>query len=305
MLTKRTNGGLAWVDLENPTGDEVRQVVDEYHVHPLIAHELSVPTIRPKVDFYGDMIYLILHFPSPRQPGGEILSDQEVDFIIGKNFIVTARYGPVDALHSFSKDFEVEAILERGNFGKHAGFIFSAMVNGVYESILRRIEGMKDSLEEIEGKIFKGEEREMVGQLSKISRDLLDFKRSTSLHREILDSFEVAAVKFFGDDFKFHLRAVIGGYYKVENAIRNNMEFVGELRETNNALLTTKQNRITQALTVVAFIALPLTVITSLFQIETRARPLIGQPNDFWILVGMLVFLALVMAGFFRWKKWL
>jgi len=189
--------------------------------------------------------------------------------------------------------------------GSHAGYIFFAMVNRIYDTLLHRIEGLKDEVAVIEAEIFKGKEREMVIKISEISRELLDFKRATSLHNEILQSFEVAGQKFFGDDFRFHLRAMMGSYYKLENAIKNTMEFIAELRETNNALLTTKQNSIIQALTVMAFIFLPLSIITSTFTIDTKHRPIVGNDYDFWILVGVEALVALTLYLIFKRKKWL
>jgi magnesium transporter len=305
MIQKYHSGNLVWVDLFSPTIDEIRQIVNEYSIHPLVAHELNIPTLRPKVDLYDNFIYLILHFPSLRRniDGGR--GDQEVDFIIGKDFIITTRYEEVDALLSISKSFEVEAILDKGSKGEHAGFIFFAMLSKIYESILHQTERIKDKLSFVEDEIFKGKEREMVKKLSEVSRELLDFKRATSLHDEILESFEVASMKFFGEDFRFYLRSLVGEYSKVENAIRNMLEFMDELRETNNALLTTKQNQITQFLTVVAFISLPLSIITSWFQIGAKATPIVGTPNDFWIIAGGEIILAMILYVFFKMKKWL
>lgn len=304
MIQKYVTKSLTWIDLNCPTSEEIRQVASLYDINPLVVHELSIPTLRAKVDLYDNLIYLILHFPSSRGDKDGV-SDQEVDFVIGKDFIITARYGEVDALLALSKAFEVESILEKGGMGKHAGYIFFAMLNRIYDSLLHRIEGLKDEAATIESEIFKGKERDMVIKISEVSRELLDFKRATSLHNEILQSFEVAGQKFFGIDFRFHLRSMMGSYYKLENAINNTIEFIAELRETNNALLTTKQNSIVQALTVIASIALPLTIITSLLQIDTKARPIIGSDYDFWILVGLEATIALIMYFIFKRKKWL
>lgn len=304
MIQKYVTNGLTWVDLSSPTSEEIRKVSTEYNINPLVSHELSVPTLRAKVDLYDNFIYLILHFPSDHRDIDGV-SDQEVDFVIGKNFIITARYGEVDALLAFSKAFEVEAILEKGLMGKHAGYIFCAMLNRIYDTLLHRTEGLKDQTTNIESEIFKGKEREMVIRISEVSRELLDFKRATSLHSEVLQSFEIAGQKFFGEDFKFHLRSMMGNYFKLENSIKNTMEYISELRTTNSDLLTTKQNSIIQALTVMASIFLPLSIITSTLTIETKHRPIIGADYDFWILISAEALIAFIMYLIFKRKKWL
>src|SRR3989344_2378753 len=292
MIQKYVVKTLTWIDLNCPTSEEIHKVASEYNINPLVAHELSVPTLRAKVDLYDNLIYLILHFPSNRKDS-DGLSDQEVDFVIGKDFIVTARYG------------EVEAILEKGNLGKHAGFIFFAMVNRIYGNLLYRIEGLKEEAALIEAQIFKGKEREMVMKISEVSREILDFKRATSLHDEVFSSFEVAGVKFFGDDFKFHLRALTGNYYRLENSIKNTMEYISELRETNNSLLSSKQNEIMKTLTIMAFVTFPLSLVVSIFGLDTNYVPIIGHPYDFWIIIGILLGLTALFFVFFKYKKWL
>ncbi|MBI2474105.1 MAG: hypothetical protein HYV68_00215 [Candidatus Taylorbacteria bacterium] len=304
MLQRYQNGDLTWVDLVSPSSEEIRQVVAEFSIHPMAARELTIPTLRPKVDLYENFVYLILHFPSIER-SGDGMSDQEIDFIIGKDFIVTARYGEVDALFAFSKAFEVENILDRGAIGKHAGYIFFAMLTKIYETLLHRIEGLKNKAAGIEAEIFKGKEREMVIKISELSRYLLDFKRATSLHKEILDGFMEASSSFYGKEFEYFVQKLLDDYYRVERSIANIAEFIAELRETNDSLLVTKQNQVTQFLTVLAFIALPLSIMTSFLQIDFKSRPIVGIEGDFWILIAFEAGIALMLYLFFKWKKWL
>lgn len=300
-----------WVDLESPTQEEIRDIAMTYRLHPLVVHELSAPTLKPKVDFYADFIYLILHFPRFRRTAAQrereqrTAADQEIDFIIGKKFLITVRYGGSDAVQIFGKMFDASSLLDKRAIGAHAGFIFFHLLSKLYEELLHEIAAVRETLRDIEDRTFSGEEREMVLSLSRVSRELLDFKRSLSLHRDVLESFEVAGAKLFGEDFRFHLRTLVGDYYRVEHAVSGNVEFLSELRETNNSLVSTKQNEIMKTLTILAFIALPATTVLSLFQIESAARPIVGLPFDFWILVLLLVGIAFSLYSWFKHKRWL
>ena len=228
MLTKRAHRGLVWIDLESPTQEEIRGIAAAYQLHPLVVHELSAPTLKPKVDFYADFIYLILHFPRLRKnaertvQGSRGSGDQEIDFIIGKKFLITVRYGGSDTVQIFGKLFDASSVLDKRALGAHAGFIFFHLLGKLYENLLQDIGAVRETLGDIEYRIFEGEEREMVLSLSRVSRDLLDFKRSLSLHRDVLESFEVAGAKLFGENFRFHLRTLIGDYYRVEHAVAGN-----------------------------------------------------------------------------------
>lgn len=303
MITKHANSGLVWIDLESPSQEEIRAISKEYGLNPLVSHELSTQTIKSQVDLYRNFIYLILHFPRLRRAKEE--HDQEIDFVIGKKFLITVRYGTSEVIHHILKIFETKATLNDGDFGSHAGFISFFLLGKLYESLIHELSAVRESLSAIEEKMYSGEERLMVVSLSRVSRDVLHFKRSLSMHRDMLESFEVAGKKFFGDAFAFHLRALSSNFYRVAHAVENNAAILSELRETNNALLSTKQNEIMKTLTVLAFIALPATTVLLLFQIETVSRPIVGLRFDFWILLCIVGGVALLFYWWFRHKRWL
>jgi len=154
MITKYKHKNLTWVDIEAPTREDVIQVMEEYHIQPLVADELNSPTLRPKVDVYDNFIYLILHFPTIFHKHGN-QTEQEVDFVIGKDFLITTHYDVVDPLHDFSKVFEVNSILDKSNISEHAGFLFYYIIRELYRDLNVELDHVYNTLEGIESKIFK------------------------------------------------------------------------------------------------------------------------------------------------------
>jgi magnesium transporter len=303
MLKKYEYKDLVWLDLESPTHNEVRMVMEQYNIEPLVAEELLVPSLKPKVDLRGNCIFLVLHFPVLK--GGVEQRNQEIDFIIGRNFLVTTRYENIDPLHQFSKVFEVNSILDRSNMGDHAGFIFYYMIRIVYQYLIEQLDSIKTSLAHVEEKIFQGEERQMVIEISHLNRALLDFKEATSAHSSVLNSLQIAGRKFFGESFDYYLQSILEEYYKLHSEIQSDKEFVEELRLTNDSLLHTKQNEIMKVLTVMAFIILPLTFIGQLFGMSLMYIPLARNPNGFWIILGSMIVIGIAIFSFFKHKKWL
>ena len=299
MITKYTHKDLTWVDLEAPTKEDVLNVMEEYNVHPLVADELLHPTLRPKVDVYDNLIYLILHFPTiSHKHGGQ--TEQEVDFIIGKNFLITTHYNIVDPLHDFSKVFEVNSILDKSNIAEHGGFLFFYLIRELYRDLNGELDHIYDALERIETKIFKGGEVKMVETISKVSHDLLNFKEAIAPHREVLESFEVAGEKFFGKDFTYYLTDISGEYYKINSMMEGHRDTLAELRETNDSLLTTKTNETMKVLTIMASLALPAAIIASVFGMNTKA-PI----DNFWTIVGGIAVFTALLFVFFKYKKWM
>ncbi|MBI5078095.1 MAG: magnesium transporter CorA family protein [Candidatus Yonathbacteria bacterium] len=305
MISRYTYKDLVWVDVQSPTQEEVRSLVEEFGIHPLVADELLGPTLRPKVDLYHDFIYLILHFPTitHKHDGGK---DQEIDFVIGKKFIITAHYDLVDQLHEFSKKFEVNSILDKSDIHEHAGFILFYILKDLYKMLDGELDHINHDFDEIQSKIFSGKERDMVNSISHINRDLLNFKQILRPHKEVLESFEVAGTKFFGEEFSYYLHTIVGEFYKVSSILDGHRETILDLRDTNDSLLTTKTNDIMKTLTVTAFIILPLTFIEQLFSMDFAGTPLENNSNAFFITVITMSVVGAVLYGYFKFfKKWM
>ncbi len=303
MLTRYGQRNMTWVDLVQPTPAEARAIMHEFNLDPLIAEELLLPSFKSKVDRRGDAIYIILHFPTLR--GASSRAEQEIDFVIGKNFLITTHYETIDPLHSFASAFEVQGVLGHDSTHSHGGHLFVSMLHNLYQALGSECDIMHEQLESIEDRIFGGDEKRMVVELSHVGRTIHDFRQALIPHREILSSFEGPAARMFGSEFSYHVRSVEGTYARVERAIENLRDSLGELRETNNALLSTKQNEVMKTLTVMAFIVLPLTLISQLFGMNSEHLPIIGLPGDFWIIVAGLTVMGSAFFLYFKHKGWL
>src|ERR1700690_3600272 len=161
MLTRYVQRNLTWIDLVSPTPQEVRSLMHEFNIDPLIAEELLIPSYKPKVERRGEHLYVILHFPVLKGLGNR--PEQEIDFVIGKHFLITARYAGNDPLQAFAKAFEVNSVLGHGTTGMtHGGHLFAAMARNLYIALLNECEVLDRHLQDIEEQIFKGDERDMV-----------------------------------------------------------------------------------------------------------------------------------------------
>lgn len=304
MISKYKYKKLTWIDLESPNREEVVEIAQRYDLPDLVADELLRKTMRSKVDMYPNIIYLILHFPATGHKHGKD-SHTEIDFIIGKDFLITAHYELVDTLHEFAKAFEVSSILQKNEIGSHAGFLFFHIIKNLYRYSAGQLEEINVALERIEHKIFEGKEKEMVNEISRANRKLLDFKQATRFHKEVLSSFEIAAKKFFGNDFSYYLSFISGEYNKVHNMLEGHKELLDDLRQTNDALLTDKTNDTMRTLTIMSFVVFPLTLIASVFGMNAKDTPIIGGDHDFWIIVGIMALATLGMYFYFKKRKWL
>lgn len=308
MIKQFTYKGLTWVDLENPTPDEVREVIDSHKIDPILAEDLLTPNPRAKVEIFDDYLYLVLNFPALRHShnkNDKKSKSQEVDFIIGKKMVITSRYDLVDPLHRFAKVFEANTVLEKTDFGQNGAMLFYHMIRSIYESLGNELESIEDSLKAIEDKMNAHTAKHMVHEIAGISRNLLDFKHAVSHHKDILTVFEKVSPSVFGDEYQQYARALISDYQRFSETIRNNAELLTEIRMVNDSILIARQNEIVKNFTVLAFMTFPLALIIDLITFPSETNPILSTKYSFSLTITFVVACLVAMYVIFKKKKWL
>lgn len=303
MISRHTYQGLTWVDLEKPTREEIIHILEEFSLPELIGEEMFASTLRSKVDLYDNFIYLILHFPTGQSDGNPA---QEIDFIIGKKFILTVHYEKIDPMHDFAGIFESQSFITKDKTMSHAGFVFVEMLEQLYKTSLLELEDITTTISEIERRIFQGQEEAMVRKISSTSRKLLDFKQAIRFHKDVLTSYEIASTHFFGNDYKYYASMVNSEFSKVVSVLESHRDVLGELQRTNDSLLSSKSNDIMKTFTILTFVMLPLSIITGVFGMNTVAELIfIRSLGDFFFIIAAMLLIGFVMFIFFKFRKWL
>lgn len=304
MITTYKYKGLSWVDLESPDAEEVKKIMQKYDISPMVADELLRSTIRPRVDVYSNFIYLILHFPF-FDLSRKMSVAGEIDFIIGKNFLITTHYRSIAPLHELAKMFEVGMLTGEKRLKNSPGQLMFFIIRHLYDFTLRQLDHIQLNISAIGENIFMGKEKEMVKEISYAQGDILEFKRSLHAHDGVLKSLKSAGEKFFGHDFAVYVNNITRELEQVENLVQNSKETIELLQETNNSLLSNKTNEIMKTLTVLAFATFPLVFLSQLFGMNVENMPLVGAKGGFWILILIMAFSTIGVIAFFKRKKWL
>jgi magnesium transporter len=301
MITTHTYKHLTWIDLENPTSEDIAAVIKDYEIHPTWANELLVPSERAKTDTIDHAFYAVLHYPdhpSNKHESGEL----EVDYIVAEKFLITAHYAPIDTFIEFEKQFEVASTLDRLHI-KTGAELFLALNNQLYRGLREELEPFRKEAKKIESEIFQGHEFHMVKEVSMLGSRLLDFKQSMRPHKIILKSLEFQAPKLFPHALANEDK-IFREYFRVEAALENVRELLKELRETNDSLLTAKNNEVTKKLTLMAFVTFPLTLVATVLLAHNAPSFFYGV-HGFWVTVIILVVLFIFMQIYFTYKKWI
>lgn len=306
MLSTYKHNNLTWIDLESPTPDEVKSLMPKYSIHPLVAEELLKPTLRPKVDINKKTIYLILHFPIYNNTKRQY-SSCEIDFILGKNFLITVHYASILPLYELAKIFEAEGMLGEKTLSRSSGVLFFHVIRQLYAFSENQLGIIQSKIDDISARMFdkKPTLYDLVRKISHTRIEVLDFKRIIQFHREVFSSLEYIALKKYGSDFTHYLNNINGEYLKLWNIVESYRINIESLQQTIDSLLSHRANDIMKILTIMAFVTFPLMLITSMFGMNTSWLPIAGTKGDFWIILGIMFTITAAMFFFFKHKKWL
>ncbi|MDB5189326.1 MAG: Magnesium transporter [Parcubacteria group bacterium] len=305
MVTRHKRGKVTWVDLESPSHEELDAVMREFKIDERIEEEIIAPTHYPIAISFPKYHYLILHFPTSDPNTGT--RNQEVDFIVGKNFIITARYEVIDSLHNLHRVFEAEELLGLPHAATRADDLLERLLRRLYGAIREEMERAARTLDRIENDMFSGKERTTVHSISDIGRVLLRFQTTLARHEEPLTLFlkGLSTPAFFGPKFAEHGAHIEGERDHVADLVRSYRAAATELRATNDSLLSASQNEVMKRLTSVTFLVSPFTLVAALFGMNVINLPFSGNENEFWIVLGIGLMCSLLCFIIFRFKKWL
>lgn len=303
MILSLESKDVRWLYALRPTPEELYALKDTIALSPLLIEELTIPSHRPKVAAYDHRIYLVLHFPIYDQKERVVVS-RELDFVIAKNAVLTVHYDIIQPLEEIPNRLMTEEAREQ-YFGQTSHVLFHHLVSELFNFSLNELDQIKKEIDEVEENIYRGKGREMVEAISRVKRNLINFGGAIKPQHTVLETLREYGENFFGDKSAFAFRDLLHQYHLIQNLLKTYNETLNALDRTNQSLITIHTNEIMKILTIMAFATFPLMLFTSLFGMNTKTLPIVGSPNDFWIIVGIMVFATAAMFSFFKNKGWI
>lgn len=292
-----------WIYADRPTKDELLELAKNYNIHPVVVEELAHQTLRPKVDRFQNFLYLILHFPIFNHDIKTSLA-AEIDFIIGKDFLITASYEQNISLEEFFLSLEKDETERDHVFFSGIEMVFYQLLSQLYDFALRELDHIKLKIDAIDARLAAHEDEATIQEIFFLRRDILNFRRAIKPHETVVNSLVMHGQTFFGKEMEPYFKDIVGEYSKVWNMLENHKETVETLYETNISFLSMRSNEIMKRLTLMAFVTFPLTLIAAIFSMNITPSHFFGAPIDFMIVSSIIVILIFSMLLFFKRKKW-
>ena len=293
--------GVVWVDVVEPDDAVMAQLTAQLSLPELAVEDALGQETRAKLDSYPDLLYFAWIVPVPDQPDVPLRSLDFIDisFFMTRNAVVTTRPGPVKVIDD----------LLRGNLevsSAQPSWLVHAILDRTTDDLLDTVDAGSDKLDELENAVVEKADQSQIQALYVIKRQLLSLRRVVQGERDVVreltrdEAWVSKEAYMYYQDVGDHLARIadeVDTYFDVATGI---MDIY--LSAQNN-----RMNEIMKQLTVVATIFMPLTLISGIYGMNLIPGMWPAPIRDVWgftAVVGCMVVLAVLMAAYFRRKKW-
>ena len=300
-----TAAGLTWINLDAPTIDSAQELAERFGWHPLDVEDVLSKRQRPKVDDYTDEGYLfgVLHFPVYDKTI-QRLNAAELDVFVGPDYLVTlpnVELLPVTRL--FRRCEDDERFCEQ-LFSKGSGRLLYEVLDDLFDYCFPILDKIGHKLDSLEDDVFEGRSEEVVRDISNVKQEIISYRKIIKPERSTLRLLERHVERFLPEELELYFDDIVDAAERVWDILDNYKEVVEALEQTNESVISHRQNDVLRILTTFSVVLLPLTLITGFFGMNVRFP---GHDTlwAFWtIFTGMVAVLAGLLT-FFRWKRFL
>src|SRR5438046_2396171 len=300
-----TAAGLTWIHLDAPDAFYAGVLASRFGWHPLDVEDVLSKRQRPKVDDYADEGYLfgVLHFPVYDR-AVQRLNAAELDFFIGPDYLVTlptVELLPVTRL--FSRCEEDEAFREQ-LFSKGSGRLLYEVLDDLFDYCFPILDKIDHKLDSLEDDVFEGRSEQVVRDISNVKQEIISYRKVNKHERATLRLLERHVERFLPEELELYFDDIVDASERIWDLLDNYKEVVEGLEDTNESVISHRQNNVLRILTVVSVILLPLTLISGIFGMNVHF-PGFDTAWAFWTIAGIMLATALTLIAFFRYKRWL
>jgi magnesium transporter len=284
-----------WLDLTGAGEAEVAELKDVFGFHPLALEDTLKRGQRPKLDDFGEYMFLVYYAAEEAEHGGVEMI--EVHAFLSGGYIVTTHSRRCAALEEVRERLEAQP-------PRSEQFVIYRVLDALTDTFFPILERLDDRIERLDGEIFERATPDQLEEISALRRQLVELRRIVTPQRDLLargidDILEIPGLEV---DSRNYFRDVYDHSIRISDQIDSYRDLLAGSRDAYLSVVSNRLNQITKQLTVMATIFLPLSFIVGFF--GQNFKWLVGNidsPGAFFALgIGSLVLSALALLVWFR-----
>lgn len=289
--------GLFWVDLEDPTEDEIDYLTDVFGFHDLTVEDCILPNHRPKVDDYTDYLFIIFHAMALKNGlvNADNLQILELQFYLGNHYLVTFHEDPILLVNQTRTRVTMHPAL----MAKGSDFLLHILMDAVVDEMTRILDRMEDKLDTIEDRILADEEGALQ-EMNEFKAVVSKFRKFAGPHRDVIRALMSQTFAFISDRRVIYFKDIHDHLVSINETANMFREIMASTLDSYLSMVQKKMNDVVKVLTVFTVIFMPLNLIAGIGGMSEFSM-MAGAGPGTWVWAYLGFTCALFLIGYATW----
>lgn len=288
-----------WLGLLEPDTELLLKIQEEFGLHELSIEDACTAHQRPKIEEYGDSLFMVLHTASLTQDSVDF---GETHIFVGTHFVVTVRHGSLLDHHKIRTKCEATP----HQLAKGPGFVLYAIMDFIVDNYVPVIEGLQERFESLELAIFENRpSRKTMEDLYELKRELLLLKGAIMPVIDICNELMRFHSGIIPKDVRVYFRDVADHIKRIDQAIDSTREMLISAMQVHLTFETVRQNEVVKRLAGWgAILAIP-TMVFSWYGMNFKHMPELDWKYSYPMVVGGVIVGSVLLFLRLRRARWL
>ncbi len=301
-LDNTCDRAVLWVNVEGVHDVELIRAIGEKHAfHPLVLEDIVNTVQRPKIEDYGDYLFIVLKMLHPAEDGG--FNSEQLSIILGPDYLFTFQEG--------IKGDSFDQVRDRIRSGKGkirgmgADYLAYALIDAIVDGYFTVLEGFGERIVDVEEELTLSPDSKSLHLLIGMKKEIIYLRKTVWPLREAISFLERGDSPLLHDATRLYFRDVYDHTVQVIDTVETYRDLLSGMLDLYLSSISNRTNEVMKFLTVIGTIFMPLTFLVGVYGMNFKHFPELEWKNGYFILWGLMIAVALLMVAYFRKKRWL
>ena len=279
----------------------IAEIGQKFSLHPLVLEDVMHTNQRPKLDSYDDYLFIVTRFFSYDKEA-MLISSEQVSIVLGRNFVLTFQERPTGSFDPIRERLRANKAHIRS---AGAGYLSYTLLDVIVDRYFIVLEQISDDCETLEEELLRKPTSTVLQGIHKLKSESMELRRAVWPLREVVNSLIRNESGFFDHDTVLYLRDVYDHTVHFIESLESLRDVLAGMLDIYLSSISNRVNMEVRALTVVAMLFMPATLIAGIFGMNFKVMPLLQDPDGFWFAMAMMATIAITMGLIFWRRQWL
>jgi len=292
---------VSWINVDGLRKTDVEMICTRFGIHNLIAEDILSLGQRAKTDEINGLLFCLLNMLYFNEQDSAVEFEQ-ISIVLGKNFVISFQEDPErDVFNPLRERLKINHTKLRQN---GADFLFYSLIDMIVDNYFVVMEKLGEKIEELEEDIVRRPNTRSLAKLNLLRKEMIVLKRSVAPVRELVNGILRSDSELIQERTEKYFKDVYDHILQANDLVENYRDMMMNLHDLYLSNVNLKMNEVMKVMAVVTCLLAPATVIGGIFGMNFEAIPLIHNKWGFFISVGLMLMIPLVMVGIFRRRGW-